>query len=62
MCIERKRGKMGRPEDGTFSGTVCAADKAVNSTDRKLFATCISGGAADNSIDVVLGGEWNDVL
>jgi hypothetical protein len=27
-----------------------------------LFATCISGGATDSSIDVVLGGRWNTYI
>ena len=58
MCIKTKKRK-GR--DDTLSGTVCAANKEKTSVENKkwLFATCISGGAADNSIDVVLGGEWN---
>ena len=51
-----KNKKRGR-EDETLSASV--ADKSGNADKHIVFASCISGGAADNSIDVVLGGSYN---
>ena len=58
MRIGSTKGKK-RARDDEVS--LCAANNKDKDSSL-LFATCISGGAADSSIDVVLGGKWNTYI
>ena len=55
LKVEKKR-KRGRDDDTLYASITDSRDDESKAI---LFASCISGGAGDNSIDVVLGGRYN---
>jgi len=59
MMNVAERTKRKRDDKKLYASITGSREKDLKVDRQIIFASCISGGAGDNSIDVVLGGSYN---